>query len=69
MTGPILTLTAGRLWCRHVRDYLNITSFADPSVHWIETGGLLERTFTIQATQETLEDLARDLRSWIKETS
>lgn len=68
MTLPTLKITVGRLWVRPIRDYLKHAQFADPRIEWIETGGWIEKTFSVRAPQECIEEIIASYKAWVAQT-
>jgi len=60
-------LTAGRLLCRPIREYLNRAQFLGTPIEYIEGGGLFEHTFTIKGPDDAVRRIVADIKSWMVE--
>jgi len=49
-----VVITAGRLLCSDVRDYLESRKFLGADIKWIEGKGFFERDFTVKGDDEEI---------------
>ena len=59
-------MTVGRLLCRQVRDFLKREQFKG-KIEFLETGGLIERTFVIRGAPENVKPISDSLIRWANE--
>jgi hypothetical protein len=65
--NAIAGFTAGRLLWTPIRDFLKEAQFHGLSITWMESGGWLERRFTVKGPQEDLQRLMKAYNAAFRE--
>lgn len=60
----IYKLTAGRLLCGEVRDYLTEAKFKGADIEWIESKGWIERDFVVKGNDNHVKQIGMALNAW-----
>lgn len=62
----VMRVTCGRLLCGPMRNYLQEQTLINPAIRFVESGGWIERTFTVVGSHYELSRLMGVLRAWAK---
>ena len=60
-----ISFIVGRLLCGNVRDFLKKCQFQGMNIKWIESTGMIERSFSIKGSCEDMTKIKKSLQEWI----
>jgi len=64
-----ISFTAGRLLCRPIRKGLERMKFQGLDIQWMESGGLIEREFTVKGADSQLRIVKKAIEAWAVENN
>lgn len=67
MSKVYFEIEVGRLLCGEVRDFLKRCQFKGVNIQWIESSGLIERTFCIKGSQNDVAVIQDALEKYSKQ--
>ena len=62
-------ITIGRLWCRHVRNFLKRCQFDGKKIEFYESSGWLKKTFIIKGDDKDVVNVKCSLDKWAEENN
>lgn len=60
-------IEVGRLYCRPIRDYLEMKKFLGFDISFIEGKGIIERTFTVKGKYDHVYHALKEIQAYAKE--
>lgn len=64
-----MTITAGRMLCKHIRQFLDSEMFKGRSIEYLESKGLIERDFIIKGSDTDVLHIKRVFDVWVKDNN